>query len=81
MQAYPEEIFGAAIAGVLSLVLSGDFNNDNTVDLADLNLVLFNWNQPANGPPSGWTTMRPRNNVGLDELNQVTFPREKYQCM
>ena len=60
-------------AGDVSLVLSGDFNDDNTVDLADLNLVLFNWNQPANDLPLEWTIMRPSNNVGLDELNQVLF--------
>ena len=57
----------------LSRVLSGDFNDDNTVNLADLNLVLFNWNQPAEGLPSEWAIMRPNSNVGVDELNRVLF--------
>ena len=34
LQAYLEETLGATYASDLSLVLSGDFNNDNTVNLA-----------------------------------------------
>ena len=64
---------GKLCVGPCVMGLSGDFNEDNTVDLADLNLVLFNWNQPADGLPSEWTIMRPSNNVGLDELNRVLF--------
>jgi len=64
---------GKLCVGPCSVGLSGDFNDDNTVDLADLNLVLFNWDQPANDLPLEWTIMRPSNNVGLDELNQVLF--------
>ena len=73
LQAYLVKTLWVFDASDLSIVLSGDFNDDNTVDLADLNLVLFNWNQPADGLPSEWTIMRPSNNVGLDELNQVLF--------
>ena len=64
---------GKLCVGPCSVGLSGDFNDDNTVDLADLNLVLFNWDQPANDLPLEWTIMRPSNNVGLDELNGVLF--------
>jgi len=60
----------------------GDFNASNLVDLADLNLVLFNWNElGANlptGSPDGWTHQRPgtpghSEPVGLTQLNLVLF--------
>ena len=53
----------------------GDFNASNLVDLADLNLVLFNWQALGADLPPDWTHQRPGNTVtvGLDQLNLVLF--------
>jgi len=64
----------------------GDFGLEpvasNLVDLADLNLVLFNWNEPGanlpTGSPDGWTHQGPgtpgnSEPVSLTQLNLVLF--------
>ena len=55
---------------VPSTVLAGDFNNSGLVDVDDLNLVLFHWNEPA---PDEWVNMVPAGVVGVAELNGVLF--------
>jgi hypothetical protein len=73
-EVFSHPITGLAIYPMLIFSpLEGDFNEDNMVDLTDLNLVLFNWDVPANSLPSDWTTMLPIDNVGLEELNKVLF--------
>jgi len=53
----------------------GDHNADCSVDLSDLNLVLFNWNQPETMLPPIWINNVPAfpTTVGLIELNAVLF--------
>ena len=50
-----------------------DFKENNPVDLAAWNFVLFNWNQPASNLPSQWTSTPAGDNVNLQGLNQVLF--------
>jgi hypothetical protein len=50
----------------------GDFDDGGFWDLADLNLVLFNWQQSEANLPQEWINQRPAT-VGLDSLNLVLF--------
>jgi len=52
--------------------LDGDFNNDGEVDIDDLNLVLFNWDQTV-PPPEEWVNQIPEGPVAVNELNLVLF--------
>jgi hypothetical protein len=61
-----------AISGILTIpALSGDLDGDGFVGIADLNIVLGNWNQNVsagvwlNGDPSG------DGFVGIEDLNTV----------
>jgi len=58
---------------ILGGTLTGDFDASDAVDLADLNLVLFNWVQPGANLPQQWVNDRPDGNVGLSQLNDVLF--------
>jgi len=49
-----------------------DFDNSGFWDLPDLNLVLFNWQQPEASLPGTWVNQKPAT-VGLDSLNMVLF--------
>ena len=53
----------------------GDFNESGLVDVADLNLVLFNWDKLGSELPEEWKHMRPDNEVpvSVTELNKVLF--------
>ena len=55
------------------VALPVDFDGSGEWDLADLNLVLFNWDQPAASLPPEWINQLPVDNVGLEELNLVLF--------
>jgi hypothetical protein len=59
--------------GSLASDIAGDYSNNGIVGLEDLNLVLFNWQEPGAGLPVGWVNFRPSGNVGLPELNGVLF--------
>jgi hypothetical protein len=49
--------------------IPGDYNNNGTVEQADLDLVLLNWGQP--GVPNGWTNDLPEGNIDQAELDGV----------
>jgi len=53
----------------------GDFDASRLVDVADLNLVLFNWSALGATLPGSWTHQRPGDTeeVGIAELNLVLF--------
>jgi len=55
--------------------VDGDFNASELVDVQDLNLVLFNWNEEGVNLPNEWSHQRPDDNirVGVAELNLVLF--------
>jgi len=53
--------------------LAGDYDDSGEVEVGDLNLVLFNWDQPGPGLPAEWVNQRPAGNVAVDELNGVLF--------
>jgi len=61
------------ILGGENPLIPGDFNNSGEVDAGDLNLVLFNWDQPGSSLPSDWVNQVPSGNVGVLELNDVLF--------
>jgi len=65
------------VRGVLDanpVVLPGDYDDDGTVAVLDLNLVLFNWNVLGPDLPDTWINQRPGDGlVGVDELNRVLF--------
>jgi hypothetical protein len=60
---------GASFVGDFGI--EGDFNASGSVELGDLNLVLFNWN--SNSIPSGWVNQIPSGTVGITQLNTVLF--------
>ena len=53
--------------------LLGDFDDSGTVDIFDLNLVLFNWNQTPDVLPNDWVNQIPGGLVGADQMNEVLF--------
>jgi len=53
--------------------IPGDYDGNIEVALADLNLVLFNWNLDTASLPPEWMFQLPIDNVGLEELNKVLF--------
>lgn len=57
----------------LSIVdlLEGDFNGDDHIDQADLDLVLLNWGEDAAVPPEGWTNDPPSGVIDQAELDRV----------
>jgi len=59
--------------GVIVDPLAGDYDDSGEVEVGDLNLVLFNWDQPGSGLPPAWVNQRPAGNVAVDELNGVLF--------
>ena len=77
LDAADENMFNLNIVGnILRLTVGGvgatDFDNSGTWDLPDLNLVLFNWQQPEASLPGTWVHQRPAV-VGLESLNLVLF--------
>jgi hypothetical protein len=68
---------GATISGVVSYVaegmpptgIDGDYNDNGTVEQADLDLVLLNWGQ--GGVPNGWVNDLPEGNIDQAELDGV----------
>jgi len=68
--------FGSVTCGDVGPILpDGDFNSSKIVDSADLNLVLFSWNQLGATLPAEWNYQRPDDAVavGVNELNLVLF--------
>lgn len=58
--------------------LAGDYDGSDEVEVGDLNLVLFNWDQPGSTLPTGeggWVNQRPGDTekVGVEQLNGVLF--------
>ena len=55
--------------------LDGDYDQSGTVELNDLDLVLFHWSADRSGLPAIWVNQRPAGGttVGLDQLNGVLF--------
>jgi uncharacterized membrane protein len=51
--------------------LAGDYNNNGSVEQADLDLVLLNWGADATTPPAGWITNLPSGAVDQAELDVV----------
>jgi hypothetical protein len=52
--------------------VDGDYNNNGRVEQADLDLVLLNWGDPAEGLPAEWAHQRPASgNVDQAELDGV----------
>jgi hypothetical protein len=49
--------------------IPGDYNNNGTVEQADLDLVLLNWG--TGGVPAGWTNDLPEGNIDQAELDGV----------
>jgi hypothetical protein len=49
--------------------LTGDYNDNGTVEQGDLDLVLLNWGQP--GTPGGWVNDLPQGNIDQAELDGV----------
>jgi len=63
----------AVLAEPLGIV--GDYNASGDVEIGDLNLVHFNWNDDGGFLTSDWIDQRPPagSTVGLDALNGVLF--------
>jgi hypothetical protein len=55
------------------LPIPGDYNGDNTVRQADLNLVLASWGRDGATPPPGWTTHFPAGLIDQGELDGVVL--------
>lgn len=52
--------------------IPGDYNGDNFVSQADLDLVLLNWGQAGAPPPNGWTHHLPADGlISQNELDLV----------
>jgi len=62
-----------SVGGVIVEPLLGDYDDSGEVGTGDLNLVLFNWNEPGSGLPSQWVNQRPAGIVGVEQLNGVLF--------
>ena len=51
--------------------IDGDYNNNGTVEQADLDLVLLNWGAVAEPPPGGWVNDLPVGSIDQAELDGV----------
>jgi hypothetical protein len=51
--------------------IPGDYNNNGTVEQADLDLVLLNWGADGTTPPNGWTNNLPEGTIDQAELDGV----------
>jgi hypothetical protein len=51
--------------------IDGDYNNNGTVEQADLDLVLLNWGNAAEPPPEGWVNDLPLGSIDQAELDGV----------
>ena len=53
----------------------GDYDDSGEVEVGDLNLVLFNWNEDGANLPATWVNERPAAGtaVAIDQLNGVLF--------
>jgi hypothetical protein len=51
--------------------ISGDYNNNGTVEQSDLDLVLLHWGEAASPVPDGWASQLPLGRVDQDELDAV----------
>jgi hypothetical protein len=82
--AYPVFFVGASGGSLLSTTgvigfdqvgggggVEGDYNNNGTVEQADLDLVLLNWGQDGATPPASWTNDLPEGNIDQAELDGV----------
>ncbi len=63
---------GVLCAGSCDPTGNTDFDDSGFWDLPDLNLVLFNWQQPEASLPPEWVHQQPAT-VGLESLNLVLF--------
>ena len=63
------------LAVVNPIILDGDYNGTNEVNIYDLNQVLFYWGTSEASLPPSWIQQRPvpGQSVGLVELNKVLF--------
>lgn len=54
---------------------TADYDDSGVVDVGDLNLVLFNWNEDASSLPATWINARPVGGtlIGVEQLNPVLF--------
>jgi uncharacterized membrane protein len=52
-------------------ILDGDYNDNFSVEQADLDLVLLNWGEDGTTPPDGWTKDLPSENIDQEELDGV----------
>jgi hypothetical protein len=50
---------GLQLAGEGVAPIDGDYNGNGRVEQADLDLVLLNWGDPAEGLPAEWVNQRP----------------------
>jgi hypothetical protein len=51
--------------------IPGDYNGNNTVEQADLDLVLLNWGADGTTPPGGWVNDLPTGAIDQAELDGV----------
>jgi hypothetical protein len=51
--------------------IPGDYNDNGTVEQADLDLVLLNWGADGTTPPNGWTNDLPTGDIDQAELDGV----------
>jgi hypothetical protein len=51
--------------------IPGDYNGNNTVEQADLDLVLLNWGADGSTPPGGWVNDLPTGAIDQAELDGV----------
>jgi hypothetical protein len=51
--------------------IDGDYNDNGTVEQADLDLVLLNWGAAAEPPPDGWVNDLPAGSIDQAELDGV----------
>ena len=54
---------------------TADYDDNGLIEVGDLNLVLFNWNQDGGALPASWVNSRPAAGVvvGMEQLNAVLF--------
>jgi hypothetical protein len=60
-----------AIGVVVNPTLFGDYNGNQAVEQADLDLVLLNWGAAAEPPPAAWIHDLPLGNIDQEELDGV----------
>ena len=62
-------IFDASLVQLPAESEPGDYNDDGFVSQGDLDLVLLNWGQAGDPPPSGWINQLPDSVISQNELD------------